>query len=462
MMTFRLLSTILITCILFCGAAQAINLQVTVIDGATDDTLADASVYVDGEYIGNTASDGTYTYVHAATESMYLKVVKSGYEEWVGLVKPDEGSVLVEISRKTEALTVELYDAETLLPVSGALVSVDGEGFSGSESTDASGSADFSVKAGKLYTVEVRTPHYYDLSRTVQMADTGRVVQYWLFRNDLYAVFVRDAGTAVPIAGAEVTIDGAYEGVTGDDGMLPLHLQRERKFTVQVEAPDYQPYRAERFLAADDLLLTVLLSQSVYPLSITVFDEEMRPVEDAEVYLDGTSKGKTNRYGRFMLPEIVAGTYEISVRATGFEAWTDTRQVTGAGEDLAAELQYDRANVTIHAEEIDHQAVSGATVLIDGEPVGVTDSGGMITAALKTHTRYSVAAVRDGYQNATIDVEIPFGTTELAVPLTLERSLNVGLIIGGVAVCVILLLVALWRGGRGRKRRGGLPVKDHL
>ncbi len=449
----RPLCVLLVGLVLLCWTAQAIVLQITVIDSENDAPIGGASLYVDGEYVGMTGADGTYSYIHSATKTLHLKATKSGYGGWVGLVGAAASSVLVEMARTSEVLAVELYDAGTFLPVKNALVRVHGDGFEGSRTTGADGRAEFEVKTGALYNVEIRAQNYYPASKTVQMGSSGKVVQYWLFRSDTFAVQVRDAQTGDPISGAEVTVDNAVAGTTDADGLLSLHLQRETKHAFVVEAEDYQPYRVEKLLGAEDVLLTVPLSRSIYPVSVSVFDEEKRPVENADVYLNGTWQGKTGRYGRCSLPSVEAGVYEIAVKAPGYEDWVDVRRIARTGEDLAVELAYARAAVLVVAEDGDHQVVPGATILIDGQLAGVTDEQGRLQISLRTRTTYNVSAYRDGYRSASLDLEIPMGASEYTVLITLERSLDAA-IIGGVGlVCIGAAAFVLWRRRRGGWRR---------
>ena len=454
----RLIIGLLIACVLICGTVQAVTLRVSVADEKNGDSLADASIYVDGEYVGTTASDGTYSYVHSGKKDLRLKVVRKGYRDWTDWVDADRTRIQVDMFRKDETLTVEVYDAATLKPVVGALVRVEGDGISRSETTRSDGGTDFSVRSGALYNVDIRASNYYDVSKTVQMETSGKVVQYWLFRNDLLAVQVRDSETSAPIEGAEVFVDSARVGATDADGNLPVHLQRERRYSLKVTASDYQPYQEERYIEVDNVLFLVHLSKSAYPVSLTAFSETMKPIAGAEVYLNGTFQGKTNQYGRIMLSDVHAGTYEITVKAPGYEEWSKVCQVSGNGEDIVAELDYDRASVTIRAEDPDQKPVADAAILVDGKVVGVTDGLGCIQTALTTNKVYVIAAAREGYENVSVDVEIPLGTTEFTIPLVMERTFNVWMPIGiGVLAAVLLGVVLVVRrrrmgAGRGRPR----------
>ncbi len=460
----RLVIALLISCILLCCTAQAVTLRITVADEKTDNAISGASIYIDGTYVGSTSSSGTYSYVHSGYDDLYLKVVKTGYQNWVDYVDDDATRVEVDMSRADETLTFELYDAGTLQPIVGAVVCVEGDDYSDSEVTGSDGSAKFSVESDESYSVEVRASGYYELSKTVEMESSDRVVQYWLYSNDLMAFQVRDSDTSAVIKGAEVYIDNSRAGVTDADGRLQLHLERAKRYSLRVTAPDYLTYQENRYFETDDVLLRVDLSKSAYQLSITAFNEATKPVEGAEVYLNGTLLGKTSQYGRFMLSDVHAGTYEVLVRASGYEDWSVTRQISGQGEDIVAELDYDRATVTIRAEGPDREAVVDAVIVIDGQVVGVTDGLGYLRTALATNQVYAVTAARDGYRNISVDAEIPLGTTEFTVPLVMERDFNVWVLVAGVGVvaAVILAAVAVVRHRRAGQNKGRSRGRDSL
>ncbi len=458
----RLLAAALVGVLLVCCGAQAAVLQITVIDEATSATLGDASIYIDGNFIGTTGSGGIYTYTHPGSESFYLKVMRSGYNSWVELIDPATTSVLVELSRKSEVLAIDLYDAETLQPVRNAVVQVHGDGVDGSESTDANGRADFQVKAGSLYSIEIRAQSYYPLSKTVQMASSERVVQYWLYRSDKFAILVQDSQTRQPLSGACVTIDSVPSGTTDADGLLPLHLERERRYTILVEKPDYQAYEADRLIAADDVLLAVPLSKSTYPVSIMAFDETKRPVANAAVVINGTWQGKTDSYGRYGLQNVEAGSYLIEVSAPGFQTWSGVCQIDRSGEDIIADLAYGQAAVTIMTADSGDRVLAGAVVLVDGQQIGTTDGEGTIRTSLKTSETYNVSASRDGYRFTAVEVAIPVGASTKEVTLHLEPDFGFVVIFGVIFLILGVVAVGVWSARRRLGKRRRTPKKQSL
>jgi len=452
----HLILILLVSCALLCGTAQAVTLRINVADDSTGEAIADASIYIDGNYIGKTASDGTYSYVHSSTTDLYLKVVKKGYRDWVDYVDYDATRVYVDMIPEDLTLTVELYDATTLEPIVGAVVRVESDDYSDSDVSGSSGSVNFAVKAGEVYNVEVRASGYADLSKTVEMESSDRTVQYLLFPSDILGIRVVDAGTSAPIEGAEVYVDNTLAGKTDADGGLQLHLERAKRYTFRITATDYQPYQETIYLDEDDVFLGAKLSKSAYSVSIAVFDEATKPVEGAEVYLNGTLKGRTSQYGRFTLSNLPAGTYEIMVRASGYADWSETRRIAGEGEEIVVELGYDRADVTFSVKDADRNALAGATIVIDGQAAGVTDSQGLLTRSLVTNRVYNVTAAHDGYRNISVEADIPPGTTEFSVPLVMEREFNIWVPLVGIGIVIVLLIavVVVLRRRRSSQRKG--------
>jgi len=450
MMDRRLIIALLISCALLCCTAQAVTLRISVADEKTGSALADASIYVNGDYVGSTASDGTYSYVHAGTKDLSLKIVRNGYRNWVNYADYDATRIQVNMVREDRILEFELYDSGTLKPVVGAVVRVTGKDLSESRITDSSGSVGFPVKAGELYNAEIHASGYHDLSKTVQMENSDRVVQYWLFSSNLLAILVRDAETSAPIPGAEVYIDSVRAGETDADGRLPLHLERAKRYSLRVVSPDYQVYLENRYLEVDDVLLAVPLSKSKYSVSIMALNEAEKLVEGAEIYFDGTLKGKTDGYGRFTLVNVPAGTYDIQIRAPGYADWGEARQFSGEGEDVIARLNYDRASVTIRVEDSGRNMVADAVIVIDDQVVGVTDGAGILKRDLATNRAYAVTAARDGYRNISVNADIPLGATEFPITLVMEQDFGVWMLAAGIGA---VLMVAIGAALVVRQRR---------
>jgi len=443
----------ILLCALLCPAANATVLNLTVQDDADGALLADANVYSKGELIGKTDTTGRLSYTHYNNESYLLKVTKSGYDDWDTLVSATETSLLAELSRKSETLTITLYDGVTLQPVQNAIVFLRGENFSASDQSDADGKVSFRIETAQTYAIEVRASRYDTLQKTFDMDATAKEVQYWLFRSDQFVIQVLDASTMKPISNATITVDSVKNGETDADGRVMLHLDRERRYRIGVEKTDYQPYSKEVLISTEDALHTALLTKSIYPVFIAVFDEHLIPVQGADVLLNDTFLGKTDQYGRFGLSNLEAGPHLLEVRRTGYVPWKQVKEITKAGEDIVAELMYGSSAIAIVVEDKEHHKLGGATVSIDGTGIGSTDSLGNFACELKTGTQYNISGSLDGYRQAFVQKDIPLGTTNLTVILQLERSSDYTILIAACAgIAAIGIAVVGIRGFFGGRR----------
>ena len=450
-----LLFILLLFSLLGCGA-QAATLNITVQDNADGSTIREAMIYANGEYIGKTGETGTYSYAHSLNESIHLKVTKNGFDDWVNLVSPTQSAVLVTLSRRSESLTIYLYDATTLAPVENALVLLTGEGYSASAATDSTGKASFAVKTSASFNIGVKAQHYDALQRTVQIDTTAKVVQYWLFRSDQFMIQVLDAASQKPVPDASVTLGTLEPQKTDSTGRALFHIDRERKYTITIEKADYQPYSQERLITVEDAVVTALLSKSTYPIFLSVFDEARSPVEGADIYLNDTLLGKSDMYGRFGLTNIEAGPHTIDVRRTGYVSWSDTIGIQRQGEDIVAVLAFGSANLTVVVEDTDRNKIAGATVSVDGKGVGVTDTLGNCVTVVKSRATYNISAAKSGYSPGFMREDVSLGASEATTTVVLTRIQDLTpllLISAGIIAAILLVLgVRRMREGKGRHR----------
>jgi hypothetical protein len=439
-------------------AAQATVVSFSVVDETDQAPLDGASIYIDGDYIGKTGSSGTYSYEHTRTSSFNVKIVRSGYDDWVDILTDTATGVTASLSRKTIFLTITVHDALTLQPVEGVLVKLDGEDGADSGRSSVAGKVDFDVRAGGTYNVEIVAPRYDTLHRTVEMGNGAKEVQYWLYRNDLFVIRVRDAETTSPLAGVHISVDDREEGISGDDGALPLYLERERSYTILCEKDEYQTITETRYVTAEDAVFDYLMSKSLYSLSISVFDTDKTPVEGATVYIDDAFHGTTGTYGSAGLLNLQAGTHTIEVRREGFLTWISEIEMRDGGTDLTVELAYATAVVTVHVADQDRQAVSGARILVDSEYQKTTDDAGIAVLELSAHRTYNITALRDGYRPSLVSYTIPSGTSAADVSFVLAPELDAALFyVAGIGILVLagvaLVIRRIRSGPRRRKPR---------
>ncbi|MFN3178668.1 MAG: PEGA domain-containing protein [Thermus sp.] len=210
-------------------------------------------------------------------------------------------------------------------------------------------------------------------------------------------------------SGAEVYVDGALRGRTPLSLTLP-----EGRYAVELRLPGYEPYRATvQVRRGETTRLDVRLNP--VPRTGTLFLESSPT--GAEAYVNGALRGRTPL--RLVLDE---GTYQVELRAPGYEAYRATVRVERGRETrLSATLR------PIRTGELYLEArPEGAEVYIDGHLMGRAPLRMTLEAGL-----HEVRVLAPGYGEYRAQVEVrPGESVRLYVELVpvravLELYLNV-------------------------------------
>jgi len=451
---------VLMACVLLVGAVQATTLEITVQDDDDGSAISGASIYIDGNYEGKTDSDGKYSYSHSFDEPFELEVRNGGYKDWSDWVDEDDTSVAVDLDLDTASVTILVYDADTLEPVDYARLKVT---LAGSDETKTArtrtdGSATFELAKDAKYTIEISADDYVTDTREYEVDDDGVTLQHWLVHEGRIAVRVLSADDRAPVAGAEVFIDGNRAGVTGSNGILITHLDRKKQVQLRVEAERFRDLTVSRYINKDDLILDLALSLATYPVSLIAVDPAGVPVAGAAVFLDEERKGETDAYGRFSLQDVLQGTYEIRITKDGFVAWEEERVVDQPGQDIAAEMAWELATVSVLVQDQDREVIAGAQVSVNGDAFGITDAKGMISDSLPPADSYNFTASMEGYTTAWTAIGIAPGEEVRSVTITLEKELDMGLVwLAGLSAAGIIMVgagIMVVRRKRPKRRKG--------
>ncbi|EHQ35067.1 collagen binding domain-containing protein [Methanoplanus limicola] len=435
-----------------CCIVQATTLTITARDEFDQTPVEGASVYINGAYIGSTNSDGQYTYSHSFSDSLRVGVEKSGYKYLNDLISGSKTSFFAEMKREKGILSINVLDADTLEALSGAVVKISGTGTDDSEATDSSGEAVFEVPLQSVYVIEVQLPRYDTIQKTVEMDQSTKKVDYLIKRNDIIVFQVKEAENGLPLPGTSVYIEGILQGTTGSDGRLTAYIEHERTYDVRIQKDEYQVFEESHFFGSAEVIYPVTLSKSLYPITLSVYDSEKRPVEYAEIYIDADYFGKSDTYGRSGVTNLIAGKHSFEVRKTGYENWYNEYTIDGTDDNIIAVIEYGKSDVTLFVEDRDHKAVPGAVVKSDNNTIGVTDSSGKITTQLLSGQDYTFDVTCKGYKDAAVLKNVPKGSTEMEIVLTIEKEMDI-VFIGGIALLIIIVCAAVFF---GLKRFSGL------
>ena len=100
--------------LLLCSSAQATNLQISVQDSIDNSTIPHATVFLNGANYARTNNLGQVFLNHSGLNDLRIRVSMTGYDDWEKTGGKNETSVLVNLTRKTLTLKVNLYDSDSL------------------------------------------------------------------------------------------------------------------------------------------------------------------------------------------------------------------------------------------------------------------------------------------------------------------------------------------------------------
>ena len=452
-------ASVILSLLLLACPALAVTVLVNVYEHAENITpLQGASLFANGALVGKTDSSGNIEFSHPGTEFMQVTVEKTGYDPWSGDIGVNTTTLLVEMHRMKVPLIIQVYDADTLAPVSGAGVIVT-EGLTRQTAkTEENGTALFNVTGDSVCTLEVAAPNYKGYSATIETGLEEKMVQAMLFRDDRFSVLVRDEGSGTPVPGVAILVDGIDRGSTDQKGAVTLNLPRGKVYSFQAHLEGYEDYRERLIVDKDQALVVIALHKSPYSLFVSVYSEEKTPVEGALVLVDGQTRGTTNRYGRVQLADLTRGEYLLEVRHPDFVTHSQVLPVHTQGEDVSVELEYPGINATISTMEGDKVAVPGVTIRIDGKEQGVTGEDGTLSIRMRLNTTYVISTEKEGYDPAEIEQKFSSlnGTALLLIPM--QKSFNwlgAGMVIAAAAAIILAALIIHNKRRRGNPRGRG-------
>lgn len=196
---------------------------------------------------------------------------------------------------------------------------------------------------------------------------------------------VRVTGPDGPLEGAEVLVDGQSYGRTGSGGALTLENLRGGQRTVLVRKEAHSQLEAALSLRPGSQEHTATLELLPGAVQVRVADTRGEPI-DATVRFLGPEPARPGRLGfdGAGLFTLAAGEWSLLVSSPSFglqqrevtiEAdqlvMVDVKVVLLAGEDGSGSL-------VVRVVDPDGQPVPDAAVLVDGEEVGATSSGGSV------------------------------------------------------------------------------------
>lgn len=449
----RLLFVLLCT-LLLCSSAHATILQISVTDSIDNTTIPDATVYLNGVDYARTNTSGQVFITHPGLNDPLIRVTMTGYDDWENLVDKNGTSILVNLSRKNLVLKVNLYDSDSLESVAGARVNISAENLTQTKVTDASGSATFDVHAATLYSIDISAQDYESRTGRIDIGTEDENAQYWLLYSNRFSFVIKDRNSSAAVPDAEVRLDSVLAGKTDTRGVLTIPVLRGKVYAIEIKKSGYLTISESRIINETDALYSVALTKAPLGAFFSVFDENHSPVNGTDIFINGTLSGTTNQFGRSNFPDLVAGSYTVEVRKTGYLSVNRTILLNRSGEDYSFELPFEHADLTIFVLEKDQKIVQNATIMINGNVVGTTDDHGQYMTSVRFNTLYNITAVKDTFQPSFVQKQVAQGNATASVTIIMEKSLDWGfitLIVVGALGILVLFGVTRMRGGKKRR-----------
>jgi hypothetical protein len=458
---FRFLSVLLFV-IIICGTVQATNLELTVLDSLNNITISHATVFLNDVNIGMTDNFGQFYISQLSSNDFKLRLSASGYNDWQNTVGGNVTNLTVNMDRKSLTLKLSIYDSDTLSPIPNADITLTTENLTQTKQTDNTGTVTFGVTGVTIYTININSPNYPLRTETIEIGFSNREAQYWLLSSNRFSFIVKDQDGMTPLQDAEVRLDTVLVGKTDSRGILNTQVGRGKTYSIEIRKDGYQPYIETRAITDTDALLNVVMSKIPVGAFVYAVDESQAPVSGAEVYLDGTLVGTTDKYGHYTLSNVVSGSYSVEVRKTGLVNTQESINVTKQGDEFTIVLPFETVGLTVYVQDKEQKFLPNVTILFNNENRGLTDSHGQISTNAKLNTLYNITAIKDGYLTVSVQKEFKQDNMTPTLSLTLEKNLDwgfIGIII--VGALVVILLFGLIRMG-GSKRRHHIIRKNEI
>jgi hypothetical protein len=397
-----------------------VSLSGQVQDVETQGPISGAQVQVEGGPSAVTGPDGLYNLDIAPGIYTVTAQASSYYSQTFTNVEILTDTVLDFSLQRFPVLSGQVRDSLTLQPIPQALVMAIG---GPSTETDLNGLFSLPLEVG-VYTITAQAEGYY----------TGVVMGLEVFSDTLLdfelqpepvtlSGLVRDASSALPIAGAEIRVDGGPFTNTNDSGFYTLSLL-PGVYTITAQAEGYSPLAVTNY----NLQENAQLDFDLHPLPATLTGKVTdaltgEPLAGAEISLDNGVFAFSSPDGMYLL-ESPPGVYTASAQAAGYLSETISDLVllpaTTTIQDFALEpLVCPAPDILEVSLSVDRLSVAFSAVISPSLPVDyLWDFGDGVTSTAATPTH--LYADYGGYA-ISLTASNLCGIDEWSQPLLLRR-----------------------------------------
>ncbi|GEM_PF-294539 len=416
------LSVFFLLVIFLIAPMDAATFSVIVFEKTSNSTLSIpyALVYANNAYLGRTDKDGTLSFTLPGDGPYPVSVVKPGYTTFSGEIDANNMSILVPLTKGDENVSIQLFDADSVTPVSDADVLIRGVNISTMLKSDSNGSVNFFVPGQNSYNIEMSAAGYDPRIEHIDVSVEDQNLQYWLYKEGRSSIIVSDENNR-PISGATVINDDQTVGTSNDNGIVVLHLSPGVSYPVKIRKDGFAEKSITLTGSDRHALEKVTLNKAEDQVSILVYNGTHEAVAGAQVSFNGTIAGSTNEFGRLRSTGFYRGTINVSIVHPMYEPVnTEVTFDQGDNEKIFI-LEPARVSAVLNLMDDNGTIIRDAQVKMNGIEMGFTDNDGNILLMTAKGEPIHVTVNKSGYQPLSTDIPVPGDLNSLNITLKLTK-----------------------------------------
>ncbi len=237
----------------------------------------------------------------------------------------------------------------------------------------------FSHPGTNPMTIKVMKVGYESWEDMVGMAESSILVQ--LKKKELVlSISIYDADSAIPVANSEVRVMGPNitesQKMTDMNGSVVFPVQSLGIYNIQISAPNYQNRNEVLEMGMEGKNIQYLLIRGDRFSILAKSADDQSPVANAEVFIDGVSKGKTDGKGILSLEIPRNKVYNIKITKQGFSDYIEKKMISDNEAVVTAPMTITPYMASILVFDETNAPIQGASVIIDGKTLGNTSQYG--------------------------------------------------------------------------------------
>ncbi len=237
----------------------------------------------------------------------------------------------------------------------------------------------FSHPGTNPMTIKVMKVGYESWEDMVGMAESSILVQ--LKKKELVlSISIYDADSAIPVANSEVRVMGPNitesRKMTDMNGSVVFPVQSLGIYNIQISAPNYQNRNEVLEMGMEGKNIQYLLIRGDRFSILAKSADDQSPVANAEVFIDGVSKGKTDGKGILSLEIPRNKVYNIKITKQGFSDYIEKKMISDNEAVVTAPMTIAPYMASILVFDETNAPIQGASVIIDGKTLGNTSQYG--------------------------------------------------------------------------------------